>query len=38
VKIINAVAAAAGGEIDATQRWLPQPGEEAPVEIPGAPA
>ena len=22
----------------ATQRWLPQPGEEAPVEVPGAPA
>ena len=22
----------------ATQRWLPQPGEEAPIEIPGAPA
>jgi aerobic-type carbon monoxide dehydrogenase small subunit (CoxS/CutS family) len=38
VKIINAVRAAAGGEIPATQRWLPQPGEEAPVEIPGAPA
>jgi aerobic-type carbon monoxide dehydrogenase small subunit (CoxS/CutS family) len=38
VKIINAVAAAAGGEIEATQRWLPEPGEEAPVEIPGAPA
>ena len=38
VKIINAVAAAAGGEIEATQRWLPQPGEEAPVEVPGAPA
>ena len=38
VKIINAVAAAAGGDVEAAQRWLPQPGEEAPVEIPGAPA
>ena len=38
VKIIDAVAAAAGGEITSNQRWLPQPGEEAPVEIPGAPA
>ena len=38
VKIINAVAAAAGGEIEATQRWLPQTSDEAPVEIPGAPA
>ena len=38
VKIIDAVAAAAGGEVEATQRWLPQPGDEAPVEIPGAPA
>jgi len=38
VKIIDAIAAAAGGEITSTQRWLPQPGEEAPVEIPGAPA
>lgn len=38
VKIIDAVAAAAGGEIASAQRWLPQPGEEAPVEIPGAPA
>ncbi len=38
VKIIDAVAAAAGGEIQSNQRWLPQPGEEAPIEIPGAPA
>ena len=38
VKIIDAVAAAAGGEIEAQERWLPQPGEEAPVEVPGAPA
>jgi aerobic carbon-monoxide dehydrogenase small subunit len=38
VKIIDAVAAAAGGEIETTERWLPQPGEEAPVEVPGAPA
>ncbi len=38
VKIIDAVSAAAGGEITANQRWLPQPGEEAPVEVPGAPA
>lgn len=38
VKIIDAVAAAAGGEIKASQRWLTQPGEEAPVEVPGAPA
>ncbi len=38
VKIIDAVAAAAGGEIESSQRWLPQPGEEAPVEVPGAPA
>jgi aerobic-type carbon monoxide dehydrogenase small subunit (CoxS/CutS family) len=38
VKIIDAVRAAAGGEIVAPQRWLPQPGEEAPVEVPGAPA
>ena len=30
--------AAAGGEISSNQRWLPQPGEEAPVEVPGAPA
>jgi aerobic carbon-monoxide dehydrogenase small subunit len=38
VKIIDAVAAAAGGKIETTERWLPQPGEEAPVEVPGAPA
>ena len=38
VKIIDAIEAAAGGEVVAAQRWLPQPGEEAPVEIPGAPA
>ena len=38
VKIIDAVAGAAGGEIEAQERWLPQPGEEAPVEVPGAPA
>ena len=31
VKIIDAVAGAAGGEIEAQERWLPQPGEEAPV-------
>ena len=38
VKIIDAVSAAAGGDITSNQRWLPQPGEEAPVEVPGAPA
>ena len=38
VKIIDAVSAAAGGEIESRQRWLAQPGEEAPIEIPGAPA
>ena len=38
VKILDAVAAAAGGEVTTSQQWLPQPGEEAPVEIPGAPA
>ena len=38
VKIIDAVCAAAGGEITSNQRWLPKPGEEPPVEVPGAPA
>ena len=38
VKIINAVAAAAGGQVEATQRWLPQTSNEAPVGIPGSPA
>ncbi|MBA2742643.1 MAG: (2Fe-2S)-binding protein [Actinobacteria bacterium] len=38
VKILDAVSAAAGGEVASNQRWLPQPGEEAPVEVPGAPA
>ncbi|MBA2642152.1 MAG: (2Fe-2S)-binding protein [Actinobacteria bacterium] len=38
VKIIDAVAAAAGGEITSRQKWLPQTGEESPVEVPGAPA
>ena len=38
VKIIDAVAAAAGGEITSRQQWLPQTGEESPVEVPGAPA
>jgi aerobic-type carbon monoxide dehydrogenase small subunit (CoxS/CutS family) len=38
VKILNAVAAAAGGEVATAQRWLPQLGEEPPVEVPGAPA
>jgi aerobic-type carbon monoxide dehydrogenase small subunit (CoxS/CutS family) len=38
VKILNAVTAAAGGEVTSSQRWLPQAGEEAPVEVPGAPA
>ena len=38
VKILDAVTAAAGGEVSAGQRWLPQPGDEAPVEVPGAPA
>jgi aerobic carbon-monoxide dehydrogenase small subunit len=38
VKIVDAVAAAAGGEVSAGERWLPQPGEEAPVEVPGSPA
>ena len=38
VKIIDAVAAAAGGEASSNQRWLPRTGEESPVEVPGAPA
>jgi aerobic-type carbon monoxide dehydrogenase small subunit (CoxS/CutS family) len=38
VKIVDAVSAAAGGDIVSAQRWLPQAGEEAPVEVPGAPA
>jgi carbon-monoxide dehydrogenase small subunit len=38
VKILDAVFAAAGGEVSSNQRWLPQPGEESPVEVPGAPA
>ena len=38
VKIVDAVAAAAGGEVSAGERWLPQAGEEAPVEVPGSPA
>jgi aerobic-type carbon monoxide dehydrogenase small subunit (CoxS/CutS family) len=38
VKILNAVSAAAGGEVASSQRWLPQTGEESPVEVPGAPA
>jgi aerobic-type carbon monoxide dehydrogenase small subunit (CoxS/CutS family) len=38
VKILDAVTTAAGGEVSSSQRWLPQPGEEPPVEIPGAPA
>jgi len=38
VKILDAVEAAAGGEVTSNQRWLPQTGEEAPVEVPGAPA
>ena len=38
VKILNAVEAAAGGEVATTERWLPQLGEEPPVEVPGAPA
>jgi aerobic carbon-monoxide dehydrogenase small subunit len=38
VKILDAVSSAAGGEASSSQRWLPKPGEEAPVEVPGAPA
>jgi aerobic carbon-monoxide dehydrogenase small subunit len=38
VKILEAVSAAAGGQITDGTRWLPQPGEEAPVEVPGSPA
>jgi carbon-monoxide dehydrogenase small subunit len=38
VKILNAVTAVAGGEVSPSQRWLPQTGEEAPVEVPGSPA
>jgi aerobic carbon-monoxide dehydrogenase small subunit len=38
VKIVDAVAAAAGGEVTSQQRWLPQVGEEPPVEVRGAPA
>lgn len=38
VKILDAVEAAAGGEVASNQRWLPQTGEESPVEVPGAPA
>jgi carbon-monoxide dehydrogenase small subunit len=38
VKILEAVAAAAGGEVASGTRWLTQPGEEPPVEVPGAPA
>jgi aerobic carbon-monoxide dehydrogenase small subunit len=38
VKIIDAVAHAAGGEVVSAQRWLPQAGEEAPVPVRGAPA
>jgi carbon-monoxide dehydrogenase small subunit len=38
VKILNAVSAAAGGEVTSSQRWLPRTGEEAPVEVPGSPA
>jgi xanthine dehydrogenase iron-sulfur cluster and FAD-binding subunit A len=38
VKILDAVEAAAGGDVSASERWLPQTGEEMPVEVPGAPA
>jgi aerobic-type carbon monoxide dehydrogenase small subunit (CoxS/CutS family) len=38
VKILQAVSAAAGGEVTATERWMPQVGEEQPVEVPGSPA
>ena len=38
VKILDAVATAAGGEASTNQRWLPKTGEESPVEVPGAPA
>jgi aerobic carbon-monoxide dehydrogenase small subunit len=38
VKIVDAVAAAAGGEVSSGERWLPQAGEEAPIEVPGSPA
>ena len=38
VKILEAVAAAAGGKVATGTRWLTQPGEEAPVEVPGSPA
>ena len=38
VKILDAVSAAAGGEITSAQRWLPRTGEESPIEVPGAPA
>ena len=38
VKILDAVAAAAGGEVTTAQRWLPQLGEEPPVEVRGSPA
>lgn len=38
VKILDAVVAAAGGEVTSSQRWLPALGEEAPVEVPGSPA
>jgi len=38
VKILDAIEAAAGGDVTSNQRWLPQTGEEAPVEVPGAPA
>jgi aerobic carbon-monoxide dehydrogenase small subunit len=38
VKILDAVVAAAGGEVTSSQRWLPELGEEAPVVVPGSPA
>ena len=38
VKILDAIEAAAGGDVTSNQRWLPQTGEEAPVAVPGAPA
>jgi aerobic-type carbon monoxide dehydrogenase small subunit (CoxS/CutS family) len=38
VKIVDSVLAAAGGEVTSAQRWLPQAGEEPPVEVPGSPA
>jgi aerobic-type carbon monoxide dehydrogenase small subunit (CoxS/CutS family) len=38
VKILDAIEAAAGGDVSSSERWLPQPGEETPVEVPGAPA